>query len=378
MLDLPAVPLISSDSHVFEPPDLWVERLPKLADVPKLERVNGRDVWVLGGRLIGSTAAGQQPGLRLEDPSALKVAGLFDDVPRGAYDPDARLREQDVDGVRAEVLYSTVGMFLYGQVRDSQLLSTLCCTYNEWLAEYCGAHPSRLIGMAMLNTDDIAGAVGELERARALGLAGAMIPVFPLWDRPYEHPDYEPLWAAAEGLDMPLALHLATNRPGPVPEVCFEFPSTFSQAFLTNLDYWVRLSLTGIILSGVFERHPHLMVGCVEHELGWIPYFLFQLDYTYTDRIRRSSWPPKFASGALPSDHFRSNVFSSFQEDPIGMAHRELIGVDNLMWGSDYPHPESTWPKSGEITGRVLADVSLEERRKFLGGNVARLFRLNV
>ncbi len=367
-------PLLSSDSHVFEPPDLWTTRCPGIDEVPRVERVRNRDLWMLGGHVMGSTAAAQNAGVRHNNPAELRTVGLFDDVPKGAYEPEARLAEQDVDGIGGEVLYTTVGLFLYGQLRDSARLSLLCGAYNDWLAEFCAHEPNRLKGMAMIDTDDIRGAVKELERSRNLGLVGAMIPSYPDWERPYEHPDYEPLWAAAADLEAPLALHVATNRPGPLPSLSFELPAECTQSFLTNLDYWVRMSLTDIILSGVFERHPTLMVGSVENELGWIPYFLFQLDYTYTDRLRRSTWPKRFDSGKLPSDYFRSNVFASFQEDPTAMPQRSVIGIDTLMWGSDYPHPESTYPKSREITSRVLADVPEPDREQILAGNTARVF----
>jgi len=367
-------PLLSSDSHVFEPADLWTARCKDVEDVPRVERVGNRDLWMIGRHVMGTTAAAQNAGVRHIDPAELKIAGLFDDVPTAAYDPEARVSEQDVDGIGGEVLYTTVGLFLYGQLRDSERLSLFCGAYNDWLAEFCRHAPDRLKGMAMINVDDIAGAVKELERCRSLGLVGAMIPSFPDWDRPYGHPDYEPLWAAASDLEAPLALHVATNRPGPVRSLSFEFPAECTQAMLTNLDFWVRLSLTDIILSGVFQRHPNLMVGSVENELGWIPYFLFQLDYTYTDRLRRSSWPKKFEDGRLPSDYFRSNVFASFQEDPTAMPHRHVIGIDTLTWGSDYPHPESTYPKSREITSRILADVPEPEREQILAGNTARIF----
>ena len=375
-IDAKKYPLISSDSHVFEPPTLWTDRIKGYDDVPRMSRVGDHDDWVLGGRTLCGTGVAANAGLRLEDPSQMKILGLFDDVPRAAYDPDERLHAQDVDGVAAEVLYATVGLMLYGQVRDSSFFSALCRAYNDWLAEFCATHPKRLLGMAMINTDDPASAVEELERARNMGLIGALIPVYPKWDLLYDRPEYENLWAAASDLEAPLALHVTTIRPGPLEGFSFEFPPLLTPRFLTSLDYWVKLSLADFILSGVFERHPKLHVGSVEHDLGWIPYFLYQLDYTYTDRMRRPHWPPKFKSDLLPSDYFRSNVFCSFQEDPQGIADRYIIGVDSLMWGSDYPHPESTYPKSVEITDRVLAGVPTPEREQILGGNCAKLFGL--
>jgi predicted TIM-barrel fold metal-dependent hydrolase len=130
-----------------------------------------------------------------------------------------------------------------------------------------------------------------------------------------------------------------------------------------------------MIFSGVFERYPKLQVGAVEHELGWAPHFLNQMDYTYTQRHRREFWH-RFKEDMLPSDYFHRNVFLGFQEDGLGIRLRDLIGVDNLLWGSDYPHAESTFPKSKEILDDILADCTEDEKAKIVGGNAARIYHL--
>jgi hypothetical protein len=139
----------------------------------------------------------------------------------------------------------------------------------------------------------------------------------------------------------------------------------------------VRLSLGHMIFSGVFERYPGLRVGSVEHELSWIPHFLDRLDYTYTQRAHREGWI-RFKNEALPSDFFHRQVFLSFQEDQLGLRDRDLIGVDQLMWGSDYPHTESTFPRSQEILQRILAGVPESERQQMTSANVARLYQFDL
>jgi len=136
----------------------------------------------------------------------------------------------------------------------------------------------------------------------------------------------------------------------------------------------VRVSLGHLIFTGVFERHPRLRVGSAEHEVSWAPHFLDRLDYTYTQRARRDGWY-RFKTDTLPSDFFRRNVFLSFQEDGLGIRDRALIGVDQLMWGSDYPHTESTFPRSRQILERILLGVSEDESRQITRSNVARLYR---
>jgi predicted TIM-barrel fold metal-dependent hydrolase len=132
-----------------------------------------------------------------------------------------------------------------------------------------------------------------------------------------------------------------------------------------------------MIFSGVFLRHPNLRVGSVEHEICWAPFFLFQADYLYTDRPVRGDWL-RFPSGTLPSDYFKQNVFMSFQEDRVGIRVRDVIGLEGLMWGSDYPHTESTFPKSREITNDILEGVPEREKKMILRDNVAALYGFDL
>ncbi len=367
--------LLSSDSHVVEPPDLWTDRIePRFRDrAPKVVSHEDGDWWFVDGYRTNSFQGGAQPGKRFENPEDLKPAARFEDVRTGAYQPEAHLKDNEADGVYGSVLYPTEGLLLFS-VPDSALLSAVFRAYNDWIAEFCSAAPGRLKGVAMVNVDDVAGAVHELERSRKMGLAGAMITVYPPEDRSYDHPDYEPLWAAAQDLDMPLSLHIATNRPS--ADTWSEFrvikPSVFA-----NADHWVRVSIGHMIFSGVFERYPRLHVGSVEHELSWVPHFLDRLDYTYTQRAHREGWT-RFKSDALPSDFFHRNVFLSFQEDHLGIRDRDLIGVDNLMWGSDYPHTEATFPRSREILQRILRDVPPAEQDQIACLNVARRYHFDL
>ena len=131
-----------------------------------------------------------------------------------------------------------------------------------------------------------------------------------------------------------------------------------------------------MIYSGVFERYPKLQVGAVEHELSWAAHFLDRIDYNYDQRSHDLSGH-RFKENMVPSDYFRRNVFISFQEDALGIKLRDIIGVDTLMWGSDYPHHESTFPRSREILEEILADCTEDEKSEITGGNAARVYKLN-
>ena len=145
---------------------------------------------------------------------------------------------------------------------------------------------------------------------------------------------------------------------------------------MANADHWVRMSLANIIFGGVFERYPKLQVGSVEQELSCIPHFLDRIDYTYTQRIQGVG-EDRFKEGALPSDFFHNNVFLGFQEDALGVEMRDRIGVDQLLWGGDYPHVESTFPRSLQIIEEILVDCTEEEKAKIAGGNSARVYGLD-
>lgn len=367
--------MLSSDSHVVEPPDLWTERMaPAFRErAPQVVRQDDGDWWFVDGYRTNSFQGGAQPGLRFDSPQDLKPAARFDEVRPGAYLPEAHLIDNETDGVYGSVLYPTEGLLLFS-VPDSALLSEIFRVYNDWMVEFCRAYTNRLKGIAMINVEDVPEAVKEMTRTRKLGLAGAMITVAPPEAQSYDLPDYEPLWAAAQDLDMPLSLHIATNRPA--SDTWEEFRVIKPSAF-ANADHWVRLSLGHMIFSGVFERYPRLRVGSVEHELSWVPHFLDRIDYTYTQRAHREGWI-RFKSDVLPSDFFHRQVFLSFQEDDLGIRDRALIGVGNLMWGSDYPHTESTFPRSQEIVERILADVPEDERQKITRGNVAELYHFDL
>ncbi|HYY15363.1 MAG TPA: amidohydrolase family protein, partial [Gammaproteobacteria bacterium] len=369
--------LISSDSHVYEPQDLWTARMEsKFKDrAPSIIRQDDGDWWYCDGRKVAGTGAGSQTGRRFENPDELSRTDRFEHVRQGGYIPEARIKDMDLDGVAAEVVYPTIGFLLYNMVDDSQLLSACFRSYNDWLAEFCNAYPDRLKGVALINLDDVQEGVTELQRARKIGLVGALITAYPRIDRPYSSSEYDPFWAAAQDLDMPLGMHIATYRPGPDQLHGFQDIDRLSPAFLANADHWVRMSLADMIFSGLFERYPRLKVGTVEQELSWIPHFLDRIDYTYTQRARRAYWH-RFKGDVLPSDFFHQNVFCSFQEDALGIRDRAIIGVDNLMWGSDYPHQESTWPKSRQILDKILEGIPDEEKAKIAGGNVARVYHL--
>jgi len=374
---MPDYRVISSDNHVFEPGDLWTTRASsKFKDrTPRIERLEDGDWWFCDGVKVIGLGPGSQTGMRFDEPEKLQRTTTVEELRPGGWIPEEHMKDMEEDGVDVSIVYPTVGLLLYS-TPDSDLLTEIFRTYNDWLADFCKPFPDRLKGIACINVDDVRSGVKELERSAKMGLAGGMITVHPPEGQGYNLPEYDLLWAAAQDLQMPLGLHIATNRPGSGQEFVGGGDS-LSPEFLCNADHWVRQSLARIIFSGVFQRYPKLQLGSVEMELSWIPHFLDRMDYTYTQRTPREDWWGKYTGDKLPSEYFHSNVFCGFQEDGLGIKMRDIIGVDNLMWGSDYPHIESTFPRSRQILEEILVDCTEEEKAKIAGGNAARVYNLN-
>ena len=274
----------------------------------------------------------------------------------------------DLDGITAGVLYPSMALGAFG-IPSGDLLSAIFNAYNDWLADFCAAYPDQLKGIALLNVDRVDEAVAELRRCAGKGMSGALIPIKPAGLR-YDSPAYDPLWASAQELGMPLSLHTATVRCS--PEVA-NSPWIGDIVEYSVREQPIRIAIASLIFSGVFERFPRLKVGAVEFELCWAPYLMARMDNVYRERPLGLQGH-RYKDDSLPSDFFRSNIFVSFQEDDVGVQMRRFIGMDNLMWGSDYPHAESTFPRSRQIVDRILSGVPEDEATKIAAGNCSRLY----
>ncbi len=370
--------LISADSHIVEPADVWEKHIEQRWRDRAPRARTGSDAtvhWQVDGSTpLGSVGAPSQAGVRFEDPSKVTFEGKWEEVRPGCNDPAARLEDMALDGVAGEVVYPTVAARLY-TVIGGALLSACLRAMNDWMAGFVEGRSTVFKGVAMLNTDDPADAAGELRRTAELGLGAAMIPTDPGEGRSYDQGAYDVLWEAAESLSMPLSFHVASPRigPGHVAVFATDGRSTGAAAYRATQAFWMQRSVAAMIFAGVFERFPGLRVGVVEHELSWMPHLLVMLDRTYTEYSETS--PYRFAHGKLPSEFFRTNIYTSFQEDKLGVAVLpDMIGTDTIMWGSDYPHAESTWPRSEQYLDDILADKDVATREKFVRGNVARLY----
>ncbi len=349
--------VISADSHVLEQADLWLTHIdPKFRDrAPRIVRQDGVDRFFCDGApLAGVTMLGGAG----QDPTVLPRHGTLDQARRGGWDPHERLKDMQMDGVDAEVLYPSVGLVIY-RIQEAPFLHACLAAYNTWLAEFCSAYPDRLKGIAMVSLDDLAWATQELRRARKLGLAGVMAPVHSE-DGAHTDRRYDAFWAVAEELDAPVSLHLATGRRtgmGHIANMVMEAGA-------------VQRPLAEMVFSGLFDRFPKLKVISVENDCGWAGHFIERMDKCYVFHHVQFEFPIR----RPPSEYFHEHVFLTFMRDLTGIRIRDRIGVGNLMWSSDYPHHDSTWPHSQEVLAQHFAGVPEAERRQIVAGNAERLY----
>ncbi len=363
--------IISADSHMTEPPNLWTDRLdqkyrdhaPKVVEAYEGKRgaffvCEGLKPFPVGG-IFGS---GKKSA---ELPEHFRKG--YEAAPKSVWDPAERLKEQAQDGVSAEVLYTSLGMFLYG-LEDAELRAACFHVYNDFVAEYCNYNPKRLIGLGLISLEDISAGTEELKRCAQKGLRGAMIWASPPDDRPYTHPDYDPFWAAAQDLRLPLSLHILTERRGG--------GLGGRRRLLTSyiaVPHGVQKQLAVMIFGGVLERFPNLQLVSAENDVSWMPHFMYRLDHAY-DRFRHFEG---VTLPLLPSDYVKRQVYATFQFETVGKDLVEAYGADKMMWSSDYPHTDSPWPHSREyIEGAAFKRISPEETQKIVAGNATRLYQI--
>lgn len=363
-----AKPIISADSHITEPPDTYVTRIdPKFRErAPHVVHDPKRgDLFVIEGMdkpiPMGLIAAAGKPAEELR-----MFGARFADMHRGGWDPDARLADQDRDGVAAEVLYPTVGMMLCNHP-DVDFKHACFEAYNLWIAEYAAAHPDRLIGIGQTAMRSVEDGLRDLRRIRELGLRGVMMTGNPAV-ADYDDPMYDPVWEAAVDLGLPLSFHILTSQ-----QDNFKTRGPKLNSFMSIIRGCQDI-IGLFILGGVFERHPELRLVCVEADAGWVPHFMYRMDHAYK---RHRYWLTAGALSRLPSDYFRDHVYTTFQDDWSAFQVKDLCNVRRLLWANDFPHSDSTWPHSQEVLATHAAHLTDAERDLILHDNVAELYGLD-
>jgi len=367
----PGYRLIDADAHINEPPDLWTSRVPTAFRdrSPRIEHLEQGDAWVMEGVKdpinFGLNAAAGLP------VAERRPWARFEDIRAGGYDPKARLDEMDVDLVDACVLFPTprVSQLVVG-TRDPELHLALVQAYNDWLTEYCEHDPSRLGGVMIVPNRGVEDAVAEVKRVLGRpGIVGALIGCFPHGDLDLAEED-DAVWRVVAESGVPLHIHvgLVNEFPrdiyaaGTVTEGHAQGDMRFLQAPVRMVQF---------VNGRVFDRVPGLQVVLAEVDAGWVPYVKEQLDNRF---LRRT--PGADARGQrLPSDVIDEHFSYTYITDHFAIRNRHAIGVERIMWSSDYPHSGSDWPNSVRVVHADFAGVPADERDLILAGNAQRLYR---
>lgn len=351
---------VSADCHINEPADLWTRGLPRAMRErgPRAATVDGRACMVVEERVIRRFGLARDAAPRDEPPR---------EAPPGGYEPADRVRDLERDGVWGEVLYPSVGFFCTYAIEDPALQVETCRVYNDWLGDLYGGS-DRHAAVGMLPDLDAQAGVDELQRLPSLGIRSGLLPMHSD-RRPYNDSSWEPLWEAAAGLGIPLSFHVGTGRS--------QTPHHGPGAAVVNYVVTVGSAAETVTIlsgSGVLERHPALRVVMVESGAGWLAWTLEAMDDAYRDHHMFVT--PKLRE--LPSATFRRQGAVTFQRDPVAIANAELTGVGCLLWGSDCPHPEGTFPHSQKSLDEQLAGVSDEVTRRIVCTNTAELYGIRL
>lgn len=372
--------LISCDDHLDLnqlPADLWTARLPSnlRERAPHIEMRDGKAVWICNGRNWGSWA-GHDAGDKGPKVAfnAFDRGGYTDPTERRAGVAELRLADMDRDGVEAHVIYGPVTSI---KLDDSELRDACYRAYNDWLAEFCAVAPDRLIGVPML-PEDPESAVAELERIARMGIfKQANVQIAEAQVR-LNDPRWTPFWSAIEDTGLLLSFHVVVfeqKKDDPArgkPAGWYTHSKSFVAQFI---DPFVDLFAWAIL-----ENHPKLKIVIAESGAGWVPWLVEELDHRYGRLMEAQEyWATKggVPFKQKPSDLFKRQVYATFQDSPTLMRLIEFYGDDNLLWASDYPHPDSVWPFSRETIERQMRGLPHETIRKLTYGNAAKLYGLD-
>ncbi len=373
---------ISADCHIDLPmlaPDMFTsnaradlkDRMPYVTegpDGPYWTCKSGRSFGLVNG--VGPSGRKLVPG-QDHRVDTMAATGFYADGAKGhrhPTDPVLRAQDMDRDGVQAEAIFGILGAAT--RLDDRVAANEMFRIYNDWLTDFCAHDPTRFIGLACLPYGDIDAAVQEIHRVAKLGLRGVELSCS--WDmEPMWHPLWEPLWQAIHEVDLPLHFH---TFPAVSPSVLdMAFGPTRRAAFFTVVSsFQMNLAniLAAVIGAGVLERYPNVRISFGESGIGWIPYALERMDFEWEDRFRDLGLKMK------PSDYWRRQCKATFQFDRVGAKLIEEMGVESIMWGSDYPHADGVWPESSKYIKEQFGHLSADVVHKITCENAGKFYRL--
>lgn len=368
--------MVSCDTHLMPPPRLFAERIEaRFRDMlPRTEERDGVRYLIQHGTERAEPLL--EPELTGDDMLRTR-AGAALSVHQEHASIEARVRDQDRDGVDAEVIFPNGSALLMWAGRDIAFILAQCRVWNDWAIEFCRPYLHRCSPVATIPTADVDLAIGEVERAAGLGYKILSLPSKPIWgpEDPahanYQYPPYARLWSAIEDVGLPIVFHVASGKD---PRTARGYGGAITN-YVVHAMAPALEPMVSLCASGVIERHPKLRFASIEANAGWLAWMLDSMDEAYR---KHHFWVrPKLRE--LPSTYFRTNGACSLGEDKPALLLAEKYGLEeNLMWANDFPHHEGTWPHSAEAIERNFGHLREDSRTKILGLNAARFFGFEI
>jgi len=382
--------IISADSHLELPADRWSHRIPaKFRDrAPRrIKLADGGDAHIGEGKEIMI-----EPKRMGKEYRVYPFGGSFDTNP-GAGTPEQRVQEQIQDGIDGEVLYpGSQGPNYWRGIKNDDAYKAVVRAYNDYVGEeYCSVNRDRLIGLGLIPETNINDAIAEMQHCAKIGLRGVSMNAFPAGNL-YPSPEDDKFWAAAVEMNMPITVHVMFQfgGTGRGKQPMFKYEKQWDrEVFGAGKDILSRyanyFTIRGardairLVLAGVFDRFPTLKVYFAENEIGWIPNWIEQADNIFR---RNHRWAMELLDirplKRLPSEYIKEHCYWGFQYNPIGVKLRHEIGVEHVMWSSDFPHTESDWPHSLDTIKNTFVGVPEDEKYNIVAGNAIKYFHLDA
>ena len=366
--------IVDTDSHMMEPENLWEKYIedrfrsaaPRMGTAPD----SGRRTFLVEGEPF-TREKGKYP---MAAPAFFKVVNeamkRFERARATGFSARSRLQDMDEQGVDVQVLYPTFGGLMLGKrFNDAELLAACCRAYNNWAAEYCSANLKRLRPAAILPMQNVDKAIVEAHRAAKLGAVSFYVRPNPVDGYSIFDDYYLPLWTEVEKLGLPISTHDSASAS--VPSFGDRMNTHVSGHILSH-PFEAMAAMAGLIWYGVIEKLPRLKVVQVEADAGWVPYWLQRMEQHWN--FSGNSEHEYLTKS--PTEYFKHNFWVGFRGDePTMKAAIELVGDDNFVWDTDYPHPDGTFPWG--IGAMIRQSIAADSKRKILWDNAARAFNLN-
>ena len=396
MAELPMI--ISVDDHIVEPADVWTSRMPaKFKDAaPHIVRKEMPDVTFVGGKLTVNEGGGgapadwwiyeklQRPLLRVDSAvgvprDEVTMKGVtYEDMRPGSYSQKERLEDMDVNHIEASLCFPTFPRFCgqtFSEAEDKELALLCVKAYNDYqVEEWCADTGGRLVPLTIVPLWDAHLAADEVRRNADRGVRAVCFSEIPAYlGLPSIHDAdnyWDPFFAACDETSTVVNMHIGSSSK--MPSTSSDAPAAVGSS-LTHIN--AELSMTDFLMSGLFERFSNLKVAYSEGQIGWIPHLLHRMDVVWEDNRGWGGVADKVPNP--PSSYFKDHVFGCFFDDPNGLLLIDEIGEDNITYESDYPHSDSTWPRTRQIAEKQMAGLTDEQRYKVVRGNAIKLFGLD-